>query len=136
VVRNRLESVESSNQHQITQVLDVVQRTLGFRIARGLLERPVYREFFAAGLTVFDPVAGFASTAESDRPELLARLEVQNLIREIGLIDEGDLEDEAFPNIELEIARVIANNVATDKEDLSEDANKRAVTLVPGLPAG
>jgi hypothetical protein len=48
----------SSNQHQITQVLDVVQRTLGFRIARGLLERPVYREFFAAGLTVFDPVEG------------------------------------------------------------------------------
>ena len=63
-------------------------------------------------------------------------LEVQSLIREIGLIDEGDLEDEAFHDTELEIARVIANNVATDKEDLSEDANKRAVTLVPGLPAG
>src|SRR5499427_296749 len=41
VVRNRLESVESSNQHQITQVLDVIQRTVGFRLARGLLERPV-----------------------------------------------------------------------------------------------
>ena len=39
VVRNRLESVESSNQHQITQVLDVIQRTVGFRVARGLLER-------------------------------------------------------------------------------------------------
>ena len=37
VVRNRLESVESSNQLQITKVLDVIQRTLGFRIARGLL---------------------------------------------------------------------------------------------------
>jgi hypothetical protein len=35
LVRNRLESVESSNQRQITQVLDVIQRTLGFRIARG-----------------------------------------------------------------------------------------------------
>jgi hypothetical protein len=41
--------VESSNQHQITQVLDVIQRTVGCRITRGLLERPVYREFFAAG---------------------------------------------------------------------------------------
>src|SRR5205809_930696 len=30
VVRNRLESVASSNQHQITQVLDVIQRTVGF----------------------------------------------------------------------------------------------------------
>jgi chromosome partitioning protein len=100
VVRNRMESVESSNQHQITQVLEVIQRTVGFRVARGLLERPVYREFFAAGLTVLDPIEGLKSAAESNRPELLARLEVQNLVREIGLIDEADLEDEAFHEIE------------------------------------
>jgi hypothetical protein len=50
----------------------------------------------------------FTSAAESDRPELLACLEVQNLIREIGLIDEGNLEDEAFHEIELEIARATA----------------------------
>jgi chromosome partitioning protein len=135
VVRNRLESVESSNQRQITQVLDVVQRTLGFRIARGLLERPVYREFFAAGLTVFDPVEGFTSAAESNQPELLARLEVQNLIREIGLIDGADLEEEAFHDEpEIAGANAEANNVATVKEDLLEETNKRTVTLVPGLP--
>jgi chromosome partitioning protein len=127
VVRNRLELVESSNQHQITQVLDVIQRTLGFRVARGLLERPVYREFFAAGLTVFDPVEGFTGAAESNRPDLLARLEVQNLIREIGLI-----EDEVLPETELEMAG--ANELVADKDDLSEERNKRAVTLVPGLP--
>jgi chromosome partitioning protein len=136
VVRNRLESVESSNQHQITQVLEVIQRTLGFRIACGLRERPVYREFFAAGLTVFDPVEGFTGAAESNRPDLLARLEVQNLIREIGLIDEADLEDEAFHDIEVEIARAIANDVVHRKEDLSEETNKRAVTLAPELPTG
>jgi chromosome partitioning protein len=131
VVRNRLESVESSNQRQITQVLDVIQRTVGFRIARGLLERPVYREFFAAGLTVFDPIEGFESAA------VPARLEVQSLIREVDLI-EDDFEDEAFHEIELEIAQAIAKayDVAADKEDLSEESNKRAVTLVPGLPAG
>jgi chromosome partitioning protein len=100
VVRNRLESVESSNQHQITQVLDVIQRTVGFRVARGLLERPVYREFFATGLTVLDPVEGFTSAAETNQPELVARLEVQNLIREIGLIDEASPQDEAFHEIE------------------------------------
>ena len=94
VVRNRLESVESSNQHQITQVLDVIQRTVGFRVARGLLERPVYREFFAAGLTVLDPIDGFESVA------VPARLEVQNLIREIGLIDKAGVEDEGFHEIE------------------------------------
>jgi chromosome partitioning protein len=132
VVRNRLESVESSNQQQITQVLDVIQRTVGFRVARGLLERPVYREFFAAGLTVLDAIEGFESAA------VPARLEVQNLIREIGLINEADLEDEACPEIELEIAQAIAQayDVVTEKEDLSEETTKRAVTLVPGLPAG
>jgi chromosome partitioning protein len=131
VVRNRLESVESSNQRQITQVLDVIERTVGFRVARGLLERPVYREFFAAGLTVLDPIEGFESAA------VPARLEVQSLIREVDLI-EDDFEDEAFHEIELEIAQAIAKayDVAADKEDLSEESNKRAVTLVPGLPAG
>jgi chromosome partitioning protein len=94
VVRNRLESVESSNQQQITQVLNVIQRTVGFSVARGLLERPVYREFFAAGLTALDPIEGFESVAEP------ARLEVQNLIREIGLIDEAGFA-EAFHEIEL-----------------------------------
>jgi chromosome partitioning protein len=91
VVRNRLESAESSNQRQITQALDVIQGTLGCRIASGLLERPVYREFFAAGLTVLDPIEGFESAAAP------ARRGVQNLIREIGLIEENDdLEDEAL----------------------------------------
>jgi chromosome partitioning protein len=130
VVRNRLESVESSNQHQITQVLDVIQRTLGCRVARGLLERPVYREFFAAGLTVLDAIEGFDSAA------VPARLEVQSLIREIELIEEADLEDEAFHEIELAEANAEANDVVADKEDLSEESNKRAVTLVPGLLTG
>jgi len=101
VVRNRLEEVESSNQRQVTQALDVIRATLGFRIARGLRERPVYREFFAAGLTVFDPVEGFKGTAEANRRILVARLEVQNLIREIGLIEDyAELEDKAFHEIE------------------------------------
>ena len=101
VVRNRLESVESSNARQITGVLDAIQRTLGLRIARGLLERPVYREFFAAGLTVFDFVEGLRRTVETNRSILLARLEVQNLIREIGLIEDyAELEDERFDEIE------------------------------------
>jgi hypothetical protein len=43
---------------------------------------------------------------------LLARIDVQNLIREIGLIDEADLEDEAFHRIELGMAE--ANDVVTD----------------------
>src|SRR6516164_2934266 len=127
-VRNRLESVESSNQRRVTQVLDVIKRTVGFRIVRGLLERPVYREFFAAGLTVFDEVEGLESVAESNESNFLARIDVQNLIREIGLIDEPVLEDKAFHQIE-EMARANA-------EAISEETNRCAVTLAPGLPAG
>ena len=81
VVRNRMELVQSNNQRQISRVLDVIRSILSFRIARGLFERPVYREFFASGLTVFDPV----EAAEPSRPpNFLARVEVQNLIRELG----------------------------------------------------
>jgi chromosome partitioning protein len=118
VVRNRLESAESSNQRQITQVLDVIQKTLGFRIGRGLLERPVYREFFAAGLTVLDQVEGPETTTESNQSNLLARIDVQNLIREIGLINEARLEDQASRKLELEMAE--ANDVITDKENSEE----------------
>jgi len=128
VVRNRLEAVESSNQHQITQVLDVIQRTVGFRIAPGLLERPVYREFFAVGLTVFDQIEGVKSAAESNRPELLARLEVQNLIREIGLIHEGGLEDDAFHGMEPGMPG--ANAEAIDVVDVDYSTNIRAYSAL------
>jgi hypothetical protein len=90
-------------------------------------------------LTVFDQVEGLDSDAQSSQSALLARLDVQNLIREIGLVeDHDDLEDEASHEIELEMAEANAeaNDVATDKEDLCEETNKHAVTLVPGLPAG
>jgi chromosome partitioning protein len=113
VVRNRLESVESSNHHQITRVLDVIQRTLDFRVASGLRERPVYREFFAAGLTVLDSVEGFTSAADSN---LSARLEVEDLIRQFGLIEnDGDLEAESVPEIQLQMAE--ANDSHKDKTD-------------------
>jgi hypothetical protein len=45
-------------------------------------------------LTVLDPIDGFESVA------VPARLEVQNLIREIGLIDKAGVEDEGFHEIE------------------------------------
>ena len=101
IVRNRLEPVELNNQRQITVVLDVLQRKLGFRIARGLLERPAYREFFAAGLTVFDFAEGSESSAEFDQTNSIARVEVERLIREIGLIeDHAELQSESLDEIE------------------------------------
>jgi chromosome partitioning protein len=101
IVRNRLEPVESNNQRQITLVLDVLRRKLGFRIARGLLDRPAYREFFAAGLTVFDFAEGSESSVESSRTNSLARVELEELIREIGLIEHhAKLQSEPLDEIE------------------------------------
>jgi chromosome partitioning protein len=97
VVRNRRELVQSSNQRRVNRVLDVIQQTLGFRVARGLLERPVYREFFAAGLTVLDPVEKLKTAPEPVSRHLLARLEVEKLVQEVGLIgDNGGLEIKSF----------------------------------------
>ncbi len=101
IVRNRLEPAESNNQRQISLVLDVLQRKLGFRIARGLLERPAYREFFAAGLTVFDFTEASESAAESGRTHSLARLEVESLIGEIGLLEsQAEFENDSVDEIE------------------------------------
>jgi len=103
IVRNRLDPLESNNHRQVTRVLDVIQKTLGFRIVRGLLERPAYREFFAAGLTVFDLAEGLEKSAESgdsSRNNLLARLEVESLVRDIGFIeDRADLKRSNQPTI-------------------------------------
>ena len=97
VVRNRREPIPSNNQRRVSQVLDVIQQTLGFRIARGLLERSLYREFFTAGLTVLDPLEKLKSATERGSPNLLARLEVETLIREVGLIeDHSGLEMKSF----------------------------------------
>src|SRR6516165_10410890 len=101
IVRNRLEQAKSNNQRQISLVGDVLQRKLGFRIARGLVERPAYREFFTAGLTVFDFAEEPESLTEFGRTISLARVEIENLIREIGLIeDNAELQSESVDEIE------------------------------------
>ena len=102
MVRNRLELVQSSNQRQISQVLDVIRTIVGFRIAHGLLERPVYREFFASGLTVLDTVG---AAGPSSPPNFLARVEVQNLVRELELTEDREvLERCGVSAIEMEMA--------------------------------
>jgi chromosome partitioning protein len=101
IVRNRLESVESNNQRQISLVLEVLRKKLEFRVARGLRERPAYREFFAAGLTVFDFAEGSEGSAEAGRTNSFARIEVDNLIREIGLVEkQAELQSESLDEIE------------------------------------
>jgi chromosome partitioning protein len=86
VLRNRLAPFPSRNHRQITHVLDLVAPALGFRIAPGLAERPVFREFFPFGLTAFDQVHEPALDAGPGMSHVMARMEVRELVEEIGIL--------------------------------------------------
>ena len=119
VVRNRLETLPSRNQRQIDEVLEAVRRRLGFRTARGLSERPVYREFFAAGLTAFDPLDGPVPEARPKPSNLLARLEVRDLIQDVGLVEKHAGVEAAFGAAirEVELAMAEAKVAGTGDRD-------------------
>jgi len=109
----------SRNQRQIEQVLEAIRKTLGFRTVRGLSERNVYREFFAAGLTAFDAIEGLAPGAKPNPSSLLARLEVRDLVQDIGFVGRHTGVEAAFGGAirEIELAIAEANAVSTDDRD-------------------
>jgi chromosome partitioning protein len=86
VVRNRLATLASHNQHQVADLLESVRGKLGFRTARGLSERLVFREFFAQGLTAFDRIDRTVLGVKASSTNVIARLEVRNLVEQVGLL--------------------------------------------------
>ena len=54
VMRNRLALFESGSKERLTKGLAEMAMRIGFRVAEGLAERVVYREFFPRGLTALD----------------------------------------------------------------------------------
>jgi chromosome partitioning protein len=86
VVRNRLATLASNNQRQVAELLESVRARLGFRTVRGLSERLVFREFFAVGLTAFDRMDRSVLGARPGPTNLIARLEVRDLVEQIGLL--------------------------------------------------
>ena len=86
VFRNRLATLASRNHKQITGALKLISREVGFRVAPGLAERVIFREFFPVGLTAFDRLDGSGLDASPGMSSLTARMEVRALIEEIGLL--------------------------------------------------
>lgn len=86
VLRNRLATLGSHNQRQVADMLEAVRTRLGFRTARGLSERLVFREYFAVGLTAFDRMERTVLGARPGATNLVARLEVRDLVEQIGLL--------------------------------------------------
>jgi chromosome partitioning protein len=86
VFRNRLSPQASRNHRQITEVLGLIAPGVGFRLAPGLSERVVFREFFPVGLTAFDQLNSRVLGSSPSVSHLMARVEVRKLVEDIGLL--------------------------------------------------
>jgi chromosome partitioning protein len=80
VMRNRQLPTGSRNHQQVAEVLEILAPRLGFRIAAGLCERVVYREFFPFGLTALDPLEGRLLGVSPSVSHVMARMEVRQLV--------------------------------------------------------
>ena len=128
VVRNRLELLPSRNQRQIDQVLEAIRTRLGFRTARGLSERLVYREFFAAGLTAFDPMDGPVPGAKPNPSSLLARLELRDLIHDVGFVEKHTGVEAVFGGAIREVELAMAEAKAAETGDRDQPPRKPSTT--------
>src|SRR5262249_36824448 len=100
VVRNRLPRLMSRNQRQVAQMLEVMAPELGFRTARGLSDRVIYREFFPVGLTAFDPLDENRLGLKGNSAHVMARSEVRDLMQDLGLLpSEEKLDFESRVNL-------------------------------------
>lgn len=93
VVRNRLPRLMSRNQRQVAQMLDLMAPELGFRTARGLSDRVIYREFFPVGLTAFDPLDENRLGLKANLAHVMARSEVRDLTQDLGLLPSDEKVD-------------------------------------------
>ena len=85
VVRNRLSTLSSRNQRNVIEGLDQLAERLGFRVANGISERVVFREFFPMGLTAFDPFERALLGRRPTMSHVAARAEIRELIEGLRL---------------------------------------------------
>src|ERR1700737_1135531 len=85
VVRNRNSSPESSMTPVLGDCLEQLALAVGFRLATGLQERPVYRALFPRGLTAPDAPSDIVPGIDSEPSHANARLEVQALLEVLKL---------------------------------------------------
>jgi chromosome partitioning protein len=93
VVRNRVSPLETRNERAIRDAVEAAGRQAGFRTARGLAERVIYREFFPKGLTAFDSIEASLLGVKPSLSHVLARQEVRQLISMVD-IERGEKTDQ------------------------------------------
>jgi chromosome partitioning protein len=85
VMRNRLSATKARNKAEMGKRLDELSTRIGFRLARGLGDRVIYRELFTSGLTLLDLGGEHAPVKLSTMSHITARLEIRSLIMTLNL---------------------------------------------------
>jgi chromosome partitioning protein len=85
VVRNRMASNSSRNEQKIDSCLRSLAMQLGFRVADGISERVVFREFFPIGLTALDDFDEHVLGTRPMLSHLAARQEIRQLLAALRL---------------------------------------------------
>lgn len=85
VTRNRLSATKARNKAEMGKRLDELASRIGYRIARGLGDRVIYRELFPMGLTLLDLGGAQAPMKLSTMSHVTARLEIRSLIVTLNL---------------------------------------------------
>jgi chromosome partitioning protein len=93
VVRNRLSQLNSRNQENVLASLEFLSEELDFRLAQGIGERNIFREFFPMGLTALDRFTQATLNTQPTMSHLAARREVRSLVRNLRLPRCGRLEE-------------------------------------------
>ena len=116
IMRNRLSLIDSGNKERLRSGLHEMAIRVGLRIADGLAERVVYREFFPRGLTALDDPDDKMLGTNPSPSHVAARQEVMGLMEVLKLpLDErgqqraaAQAEWIAAQNQPLEVHDVIA----------------------------
>lgn len=85
VVRNRISTLSSRNQKKVIAGLKALAAMLDFRVADGISERVIFREFFPLGLTAFDPLDPAVLGVRPTMSHVAARREIRELIENLHL---------------------------------------------------
>lgn len=93
VVRNRSGHTEARNMQRIERALNELSKRAGFRVAKGLSERVIYRELFPSGFTLLDK----GHLGELGTSHLVARQEMRTLLASLNL----PVNSKPAPSLEL-----------------------------------
>lgn len=104
IVRNRISTLPSRNQRRVTDGLDKLAKVVGARVADGVSERVVFREFFPVGLAAFDTLDPAVLGVRPTMSHVGARREIRELVAALRLA--GNEESHLFHGVPAEIPAV------------------------------